>query len=248
MATGSSGAALAESWNGSTWTVVPTPPVGGENSNLDSVSCTSASACTAVGNIVYEVGDGGQKEVPLAEQWNGTGWTRKATPKPSAGGATSLSSVSCTSASSCTAVGFNTGFVPEHWDGTRWAIQPSVPADAPSAVSCTSSTACTAVARGGNGSEALRWNGTGWVIQHTFAWPVQSVRRCVHIGLVVHCGRAARQPPPRRTGDPGRTVERGQMGLAANLGQPDSYAIQPADRGVVRIGGGMRGRRRARSG
>ena len=170
---GPTGATLAESWNGSTWTVVPTPPVGGENSNLDSVSCTSASACTAVGDIVYGVGDGGQKEVPLAEHWNGTGWTRQATPKPAAGGATSLSSVSCTSASSCTAVGFNGGFVPEHWDGTRWAIQPSVPADVPSAVSCTSSTACTAVARGGNGSEALRWNGTGWVIQHTFAWPVR---------------------------------------------------------------------------
>jgi hypothetical protein len=175
MATGSggpSGATLAEAWNGSTWAVVPTPPVGGETSNLDSVSCTSASACTAVGDVVVEVGGGGQKEVPLAERWNGTGWTVQATPKPSAGGAASLASVSCTSASSCTAVGSNSGFVAEHWDGTRWAIQPSVPADVPSAVSCTSSTACTAVAWSLAGSETLRWNGSGWAIQHASAWSV----------------------------------------------------------------------------
>jgi hypothetical protein len=175
MATGSAippGVALAESWNGSTWAVVSTPPVGGASSTLDSVSCTSAGACTAVGSILYEVGGGGQKQVPLAERWNGTGWTRQAAPTPTAGGATSLASVSCTSASSCTAVGFNSGFVSEHWDGTRWAIQPSVPADAPSAVSCTSSTACTAVAWALDGTEVLRWNGSGWVIQHTFAWSV----------------------------------------------------------------------------
>jgi hypothetical protein len=170
MATGSSGAALAESWNGSTWTVVPTPPAGGESSTLDSVSCMSASACTAVGTVVFEVGDGGQKDVSLAERWNGSGWTRKATPKPAAGGATSLVSVSCTSASSCTAVGSLTGFVAEHWDGTRWTVQPSIPADDPSAVSCTSSTACTAMAWSGDGSQALRWNGSGWAIQHAFPW------------------------------------------------------------------------------
>lgn len=175
MATGSggpAGATLAESWNGSTWTVVPTPPVGGENSYLDSVSCTSASACTAVGAVVHEVGGGGQKMVSLAERWNGTGWKVQATPKPAAGGATSLAAVSCTSDTSCTAVGSQSGFVAERWDGATWAIQPSVTADDPTAVSCTSATACTAVAWSLPGSEVLRWNGSGWAVQHMSAWSV----------------------------------------------------------------------------
>jgi hypothetical protein len=39
---------LAESWNGSNWTVQPTAPPAG-NKSLFSVSCVSAGTCTAVG-------------------------------------------------------------------------------------------------------------------------------------------------------------------------------------------------------
>jgi hypothetical protein len=42
-------------------------------------------------------------------------------------------------------------------------------------VSCTSSTACTAVAWSLAGSEALRWNGSRWAIQHAFAWSVHLI-------------------------------------------------------------------------
>jgi hypothetical protein len=59
---------LAEHWNGTTWTVQPTPsPHGGD---LTSVSCTSAAACTAVG--FYDAGTGGL--AALADRWNGTSW------------------------------------------------------------------------------------------------------------------------------------------------------------------------------
>jgi hypothetical protein len=41
---------LAERWNGSSWTVQPTPtPPNATASVLQAVSCTSATACTAVG-------------------------------------------------------------------------------------------------------------------------------------------------------------------------------------------------------
>jgi hypothetical protein len=41
---------LAEGWNGSTWAVQATPnPSGSATSNLNGVSCTSASACIAAG-------------------------------------------------------------------------------------------------------------------------------------------------------------------------------------------------------
>ena len=42
---------LAERWNGTSWTIQPTPsPPGAHSSDLTGISCTSATACTAVGN------------------------------------------------------------------------------------------------------------------------------------------------------------------------------------------------------
>ena len=99
---------------------------------------------------------------------------------------TILDGLSCSSATSCTAVGTyypqptpGVGYLPlaEHWDGTRWAIQPTpIPAGSPqaqlSAVSCASATSCTAVgfyyvdAGGNSGPLAEHWNGTRWAIQH----------------------------------------------------------------------------------
>jgi hypothetical protein len=41
---------LAESWNGTSWSVVPSPNVGPSSDNyLGGVSCVSAAACTAAG-------------------------------------------------------------------------------------------------------------------------------------------------------------------------------------------------------
>jgi hypothetical protein len=66
------------------------------------VSCTSATACTAVGH--YQNGAG--TRVTLAERWDGTSWTIQPTPSLSPNYFyTTLSGVSCTSATACTAVG-----------------------------------------------------------------------------------------------------------------------------------------------
>ena len=44
---------LAERWNGTKWSIERTPnPNGASNSELDGVSCVSASACTAVGYYI----------------------------------------------------------------------------------------------------------------------------------------------------------------------------------------------------
>jgi hypothetical protein len=143
----SSGRTLAERWNGNTWTALTTPNpsiVAGLGSALAGVSCTTASACTAVGYSYF-----GNTQEPLAERWNGTSWSIQTTPKPSGGG--SLSSVSCTAANACTAVGAsNTGALVARWNGSTWAIQSTPkPSGATSStlsgVSCTNVTACTAV-------------------------------------------------------------------------------------------------------
>ena len=40
---------LIESWNGTRWSVVPSPSPGTGGNDLYGVSCVSATACTAVG-------------------------------------------------------------------------------------------------------------------------------------------------------------------------------------------------------
>jgi hypothetical protein len=143
---------FAERWNGSEWLLssVPKPAVAAE-AKLEGVSCVSSSSCIAVGS--FRESTGGAKT--LAENWNGTSWSRPSTPNPEGKTSSELSAVSCLSPRACTAVGqsFNeiTGenkTLVEALTGTAWAIQASPNPNAWSlfsAVSCTSSIACTAV-------------------------------------------------------------------------------------------------------
>ena len=169
---------LAERWNGTSWTIQATPnPAGSSASVLSGVSCSSATACTAVGFYTDSTGT----TRTLAERWDGTSWTIQATPRPSTAFA-ELSGVSCSAASACTAVGTfsgSTGLVTlaERWDGTSWTIQ-ATPNPAGSAtsrlfgVSCGAAGACTAVGYSNGSSGALvtlaeAWDGTSWTIQPT---------------------------------------------------------------------------------
>ena len=114
---------LAETWNGTSWSIQSTPnPSGGQDSILYGVSCTSSSACTAVG----EYDNSSDTDVTLAEAWNGSSWSIETTPNPSGGAPTALSGVSCISASACTAVGASgADSLAEDWNGTSWSIQPT---------------------------------------------------------------------------------------------------------------------------
>ena len=147
------GLTLAEAWNGTTWQVQTTPnPAGGSGSRLTGVSCTSPSACTAVGSYVK----GPTFGLTMAESWNGSTWSIQAIPDPSGEDGAELAGVSCSSAIACVAVGYyfnssnNNGTVAESWDGTRWRLQ-SIPIPAGTissdlfGVSCPSPVACTAV-------------------------------------------------------------------------------------------------------
>jgi hypothetical protein len=64
------------------------------------VSCTSATFCSAVGTYLYPTASG-----PLAQTWNGSTWT--ADVLPGTVGVAAFDAVSCTTGSSCTAVGSN---------------------------------------------------------------------------------------------------------------------------------------------
>ncbi len=169
---GVAGWAFAERWDGVSWSVQAIPkPAGARDSVLASVSCTSATACIAVGN--YETSSA---FVGLAVRWNGAQWSIQATANPT--GAI-FSGVSCTSVTACTAVGERNSFtstLAERWNGQRWSSQPT-PSPNPTGdnnlvgVSCVSTSACTAVGstgdHGTDGTLAERWNGLSWSVQDT---------------------------------------------------------------------------------
>jgi hypothetical protein len=113
-------APLAEGWNGTRWSVEPTPfdAHAGENV-LDGVSCSSARACTAVGGLP-------NPGTTLIQRWDGKTWTVQPSPNPPATVMNDLASVSCISAVKCVAVGAsaypNIASLAEVWDGSRWRI------------------------------------------------------------------------------------------------------------------------------
>ena len=61
---------LVESWNGKSWTVVPSPNPTGANGGLAAVSCASASSCLAVGPAVDQ-----ESTFGVVLRWNGAAWT-----------------------------------------------------------------------------------------------------------------------------------------------------------------------------
>jgi hypothetical protein len=187
---------FAESWNGTSWRAIAPPSFGipsSTDTQLTGVSCATASACTAVGNL------GGGVEQPdghgLVATWNGKSWSRASTPSPK-NSAVLLSSVSCTPANACVAVGsYTQSNLPARpltemrtRTGAAWGYRtppvpfPSTPADLRAgksfdlvsrSVSCPRSTACTLV--GSFRSEGIgvtsfpvfaeAWNGSHWHLE-----------------------------------------------------------------------------------
>ena len=171
--------ALAETWNGSSWTPSEPPAPGGASTSLSGVSCKSATACVAVGAYTKNASGG----APLAETWNGRKWTEARPPAPGAV-ISGLDSVSCTSAASCVATGiFITNTVSavliESWNGRSWsrmrpAALPATTLGELNTVSCPAARSCDAVGYAasskGLGSLAETWNGKAWTLT-TLHWP-----------------------------------------------------------------------------
>jgi hypothetical protein len=181
---------FSERWDGTAWTVVPTPASAGANAALYAISCATASFCVAVGQT-HSLGRTGFRasfaygpQRALIEVWNGAAWTVQ--PNPGAKVAASgLFGVSCPSASMCMAVGthaigtHSVGPVVELWNGTSWRVVNAPAASRTGtvtvAVSCASTSECMLVgwynANQGTGITigaplAERWSGGQWSVQH----------------------------------------------------------------------------------
>ena len=152
---------LAESWNGTSWTIQPVPyPSGSSSAVLSSVSCPSATFCEATGFAFNSFG----AQTALAETWNGTAWSVQSVPVPAGDTFTSLSSVSCASATFCEAMGGSPGnpAFTDMWNGTSWTLQAT--SGGGGLVSCVSSSFCMAVNGTGATGSAI-WNGSSWTAQ-----------------------------------------------------------------------------------
>ncbi len=154
------------------WTVSPTRVP--TNESLGAIDCLSITSCWAVGTLDST----SSTEVPTAVHYNGRSWTRFSVPTPSSIGAQYLNAVTCSSATSCWAVGGREGTTPlgraliEHYNGRTWSIvaSPGPGNDSLlSAVSCTSASSCWAVGVSNSfavsskgGSLVEHYNGHSW--------------------------------------------------------------------------------------
>ena len=170
--TGGAYKTLIEHWNGSRWTITPSPdPAGGFHTTnaLGGVVAITPGNAWAFG--FYEKTTTSFRT--LVEHWNGTKWSVVASPN-SGPGENTLGAAVARSATDIWAVGYRGDpgarrTLTEHWDGAKWSIVAS-----PSVGTGDNFLFGAAAAPGGPvwavGSDsvsfgrtlALRWNGHAW--------------------------------------------------------------------------------------
>jgi hypothetical protein len=159
-------ATLAEHWNGSAWSIVPTPnPPGVPTVSLNAVAAISANDIWAAGgNPPFQRTSAGQA---LLEHWNGSAWSIAAAPPSTATWfASSRFGLAAASTTDVWAVGNFDSF---HWDGTAWSVTPGAQTTlASSAAGATSVWAVGSYTDNSYGyaatyTTAYLWNGSSWV-------------------------------------------------------------------------------------
>jgi hypothetical protein len=183
---------LIEHWNGTKWTIIPSPnrtnlpsPNAGNSNVLNAVEAISATNVWAVGRTGINGFNGSGS---LIEHWNGGSWSIVPSPdaiSPTFNFFNVLNGVSGTSATDAWAVGWN-GFLLEpalhratieHWDGTQWKLVPApaigndaqnVVLEAVNAVSPDNAWATGYYSDDSIGNIThpltLHWNGTQWSV------------------------------------------------------------------------------------
>lgn len=199
FAVGRSGySTLVEAWNGSAWSITPSPNSPDQPSNsLSSVSCVSTTFCMAAGTAAccdYSY-------YPLFEKWNGSTWTLA----DENVGFGALRAVSCATTTFCMAVGGAHGVgadvLIETWDGTTWTETPSPDPGSKTyvleGVSCVTATNCFAVGSSSDFPPSTsgrplieRWDGLNWSVvsspdlnsRHLSAVSCVTAMSCVAVG------------------------------------------------------------------
>ena len=169
---------LIEHWDGTKWSIVPSPSPDSQLNELNAVVALSANNAWAVGHR-----GGTQNDTPLETlilHWDGTSWRQMGSPNV-AGGANQLSGVAAISANDIWAVG-SAGGAPLtlHWNGNAWSVVPMQIGSGSSgerltAVSGTASNDVWAVGQGrgffSNRTSATvwHWDGNRWTKKVCYA-------------------------------------------------------------------------------
>jgi hypothetical protein len=158
---------LIEHWDGTAWSVEPSPNPGEGSNLLRGVAATSASDVWAVG----EFSSGPGATSTLIEHWDGAAWSVIPSPNPPDASSSYLVDVTATPAGDLWAVGYYRDFssihrtLIEHWDGTAWSIVSSPGQGSLSDVAALSPTDVWAVGGdGGDGTLVERWDGSTWTV------------------------------------------------------------------------------------
>ena len=173
---------LTEHWDGTTWSIVPSPNPSIKANILYDVSCVSPNDCWAVG-YQADPAYGFPGSETLIEHWDGSSWSVVVSPnlaEPVPYGV--LQTVACASASDCWALGYGSNAVTGsadpltlHWDGTLWSLVATTNPN-PNAsqfiqqVTCPSATNCWAVGQSVTSTTTdsvyqtliLKWDGMSW--------------------------------------------------------------------------------------
>lgn len=125
---------LALRWDGSSWRSVPTPDAGPGLNILTAVVADGPTTAWAVGS--YTAAGQSRQVESVILRWNGTRWSRVATPNPASDGVIRLAAVTATSPNDAWAVGQDASRgwtarrpIALHWDGKTWTQVPLDAAD-----------------------------------------------------------------------------------------------------------------------
>ena len=172
---------LAEHWDGSHWSVVPTPNPGTFANRLNSVTALSTNDVWAVGNFFLNGSQG--PDQTAVEHWNGSQWSI-VTSANVASADDNLISVTAISTNDIWAVGLfsiigspgNSQTLTEHWNGSQWKIVASpntIFSDGLNAIAAIATNDVWAVGDGFNQNATiartmiLHWDGQQWnIVKH----------------------------------------------------------------------------------
>lgn len=175
---------LIEHWNGSSWTIMPSPSPGESGNGLLGVAYIGSNDIWAVGFQQSQISG----QITLIEHWNGSAWSVVPSPNSTTPNASAdaLYGVAAVSTNNVWAVGsyfdskaqlWNT--LIEHWDGTSWSV---VPSPTPqgfggqlNAVAVVSSGDVWATGADSSDSKGIaeQWNGSTWALVTLPSWTYQ---------------------------------------------------------------------------
>ena len=177
---GAARSTLAVRWNGSTWSIVPTPNGSNEVNWLLGAAALASNDVWAVGYSATNPPESSTSKT-LIEHWNGSAWSVVPSPNPTpplSGGPVSnqLLGVAAISPNDVWAVGQSTDFgagqtLNEHWNGSTWSTIPSPHPGTYSVLRSISAVAANDIWAVGTYYDdglqvtlVLHWNGTTWSV------------------------------------------------------------------------------------